>query len=424
LLRCLVIGLAVSAPAVAGPLTLSAAVAELETHGFDLLLADRSVAQARGDLRAAGALPGPLLSLSAGPSLGCFGDGCRSGAPTLQAQLQDQGALSQLLWGKRALRVEGTAAALRASQASRDDVRRQLRANLKQQFVAALLAERSAAFAREVDESTQQTEAVIRARYRAGSVDDADVARVETQHLEAQQALDSSVLNLEQQRSTLAFLLGRGTGARDLELEGEMFYSSHPVPAIETATRDALVASALERRPDIAAQRASTEQADAALALLRRQRIPDVQPFLQFGQQGLSPDYSSPPYLSLGIAVPIPAYLLQGEIARAEATVEQQRVALEKARANVRADVEVGFAAFRAARAQAARMEQGGLLSSARRARALVSVQYDKGAASLIELLDAQRTFVATNAEYLQVVQSYWSAVFRLEAAVGQELMQ
>jgi cobalt-zinc-cadmium efflux system outer membrane protein len=66
-------------------------------------------------------------------------------------------------------------------------------------------------------------------------------------------------------------------------------------------------------------------------------------------------------------------------------------------------------------------MDQG-LLRSAARARELVSVQYDKGAAGLIELLDAQRTFVAINVEYLTVVQSYWTAVFRLEAALGQEL--
>src|SRR5262249_34918178 len=119
-----------------------------------------------------------------------------------------------------------------------------------------------------------------------------------------------------------------------------------------------------------------------------------------------------------------PLYLLGGEIARADATVAQQRVALERLRAQIQSDVEASFAAFRAARSQAQRMEQGGLLSAARRARDLVNAQYTKGTASLIETLDAQRTFVATNQEYLQVVQAYWSAVFRLEAAIGQELVQ
>jgi cobalt-zinc-cadmium efflux system outer membrane protein len=62
------------------------------------------------------------------------------------------------------------------------------------------------------------------------------------------------------------------------------------------------------------------------------------------------------------------------------------------------------------------------LLERARRARDLVDYQYKKGAASLLELLDAQRTFVAINAEYYQDVSDYWTAFYQLEEAVGQEL--
>jgi len=65
---------------------------------------------------------------------------------------------------------------------------------------------------------------------------------------------------------------------------------------------------------------------------------------------------------------------------------------------------------------------EGGLLERARRARELVSVQYQKGAASLLDFLDAQRTFIATNVEYLQDLALYWGAVFKLEQAVGEDL--
>ena len=65
---------------------------------------------------------------------------------------------------------------------------------------------------------------------------------------------------------------------------------------------------------------------------------------------------------------------------------------------------------------------EGRLLERVKRARDLVSLQYQKGAASLLEYLDAQRTFIANNVEYLSDLASYWTAVYQLEAAVGMDL--
>jgi cobalt-zinc-cadmium efflux system outer membrane protein len=66
-------------------------------------------------------------------------------------------------------------------------------------------------------------------------------------------------------------------------------------------------------------------------------------------------------------------------------------------------------------------MEDGGLLKAARTARDITRLQVEKGAASLTDFLDAQRTYIATNVEYFQDLASYWTAVFGLEQAVGME---
>jgi cobalt-zinc-cadmium efflux system outer membrane protein len=68
-------------------------------------------------------------------------------------------------------------------------------------------------------------------------------------------------------------------------------------------------------------------------------------------------------------------------------------------------------------------MEQA-LKPSAERAFSITRVQFDKNSATLMDLLDAQRTYIATNVEYLQVLANYWTAVFQLEEAVGMELRQ
>jgi cobalt-zinc-cadmium efflux system outer membrane protein len=49
-----------------------------------------------------------------------------------------------------------------------------------------------------------------------------------------------------------------------------------------------------------------------------------------------------------------------------------------------------------------------------------VEIQYQKGAASLLEYLDAQRTYIAVNLESLQDLAGYWTAVFKLEQALGR----
>jgi cobalt-zinc-cadmium efflux system outer membrane protein len=87
----------------------------------------------------------------------------------------------------------------------------------------------------------------------------------------------------------------------------------------------------------------------------------------------------------------------------------------------VTADVMASFAGFESAKQRGTRMEER-MLPQAARARDLVRLQYEKGAASLFEFLDAQRTYLAAQNEYLQTLSDYWTAVFQLELATGMEL--
>ena len=411
--------------AVAAPLPVAQAVTEARAQGFDVRVAQAAVRAAQADLVSARALPNPTASIAAGPSVGCFSpeNGCRAGSPSITAQLSEQGVLSQLLTGKTALRERVAASGLDAAKMNQLDAQRQLVSLVKQEFVSTIVSELTRDFATQVRDSTRRSVDLIRERYRAGAVDEADLSRVETQSLEAEQALDSTLQTVSQQQSVMRFLLGRvngGPGA--LELDASPFFPPRPVPLLDGASLDTLVSKALETRPDVKAQMAQVAQTEAAVRSLRRQRIPDIAIFAGYSQQGLAPDYSSPPNVTVGLSIPIPiAYRLAGEIAHAEANVATERIQLERIHAQVRSDVETAWSAYRITLSQVRRMNDG-LLRSAARARDLVSIQYEKGAASLIEFLDAQRTFVSINVEYLSVVQAYWTAVFRLEAALGQEL--
>jgi cobalt-zinc-cadmium efflux system outer membrane protein len=82
------------------------------------------------------------------------------------------------------------------------------------------------------------------------------------------------------------------------------------------------------------------------------------------------------------------------------------------------AEVAGAFAAYQASRSAAERSERR-LLARSRDARDLVKIQYARGAASLLEYLDTQRTHLTNEIDYLSSLGAFWTAVFQLEQAVG-----
>ena len=120
--------------------------------------------------------------------------------------------------------------------------------------------------------------------------------------------------------------------------------------------------------------------------------------------------------------MPLPLfYQQQGEIRRAEADYNTQSLQQAKLTAQVVSDVETAYASLSTTRRLVERMESI-LLDRARTAKDITQRQFQGGTANLIDFLDAQRTFIATNLEYLQDLTNYWTAVFALEQAVGVEL--
>jgi cobalt-zinc-cadmium efflux system outer membrane protein len=158
------------------------------------------------------------------------------------------------------------------------------------------------------------------------------------------------------------------------------------------------------------------------VALSKRQRFPDVALSLQYTQEGTGQDAVTPPTATLGLSLPLPLYYQQqGEIAKAEADRRSWWLQEARLEAQVSADVWSAHAVFTAAQRMVDRMETR-LLGRARLARDLVQIQYRKGAASLLDYLDAERTYIAAQVEYLNDLTAYWTAVFQLEQAVGTSL--
>ena len=408
-------------------LTLEGALQIFRARGFDLLVADAQVKSAEGDLEAASASPNPQLSAGLTRSPGYDASKCTGCSATgFNVGLSDQGALSDLLFTrKKGLRQDVAKAALEAARGTRADAQRTLELLLKNLFVQALQARAQIDLAEEARTSAARTRELNEKRFALGAVSEADVARAEVAELEAEQLREQARAALASNRAALAvFLAVRGeTPPFELDPSGLEFKVPAALSAATTESLfESLLQTAAQHRPDLQAAARQRARAEAQLSLVQRSRWPDLTLSVGYAQQGTSSDAISPPTLSAGVSLPLPIlYRQSGEQQKAEADVIVQSALQQKVEAQVTADVRTAFASFSASRAQVERMDAR-LLGRARRARDLIEVQYQKGSASLLDLLDAQRTFLAVNAERLALLAGYWTAVSALEAAVSQEL--
>jgi outer membrane protein, heavy metal efflux system len=407
-------------------LSLDDALRIFRAHGLDLLIAEAQVTSAEGDVKIAGAVPNPNWALQGSYSF-TLGK-TDSMNPPLQtpwgvtATLGDSNAIEDSLSGKRGLRLRVARAALQAARLSRLDAQRTLEFGVKQVYIQAVQARDALDFALDVQKASDLTFEKVKLRYEKGAISEADEAKIETAKLEADQAVDTAGQALRVAKVSLAFLLGVRAQVPDYRVEQDLPKFAVP-PRLATATRDSLLQEAFDNRPDLRMQKAQRERAEASRRLARRLRFPDLSLDLGYSQQaGVTSSAAQPPTVMFGVGGYFPLFYLQsGEIRKAEADVRIQAVQMSKQEAQVVEDVETAYANFAATRKLVERMEQR-LLDRAKRARDLVAVQYDKGAVSLLELLDAQRQYIVTNVEYLQDLANYWTAVFQMEQAVGMDL--
>jgi cobalt-zinc-cadmium efflux system outer membrane protein len=430
-------GPAVPPPAdLAQKINLDDALRMFRARGFDLLIADAAVVSAQGDEKVAGAVPNPQLYVGYGRivdpaySSACGNSAAGSGCSPNQytVGLSDQAAIEDSLSGKRHLRLRVARAALAAARLNRVDAQRTLEFQVKSAYYQVVQAWAAHEFAKKVQDASDNTLQINQERLTNGKINEGDFERIRVTKLEADQAVDNTYQSLRQAKVALAFLLGVRGRVPEFDIDQDALKFTVP-QRIAATTTDTLVRQAFGRRPDLLALGYDEARADAAIALARRQRFPDIALGVQYTQTGSGnpidfPSAIQPPTLSFSLTGNLPIfYQQQGEILKAQADYSTQALTRAKVAAQVVSDVESAFSAYVGSRTLVERMENA-LLASARKALDITKIQWLAGKANLTDYLDARNAFIATNVEYIQNLTNYWTAVSQLEQAVGVEMRQ
>jgi cobalt-zinc-cadmium efflux system outer membrane protein len=424
-----------------GFISLDDALRRFRQQGLDLLIADAATRSAEATVKSAGAVPNPTFSASVGNAItystsksslaNCYQNGAMCSPWVNSVGISDSAAIEDTVSGKRNLRLEVARNAVAAAKMSRRDAERTIAFQVKATYAQVALAALTHKFAKELAETQATTLKKFQERYKRGAISEGDLERIEVQKLEADQAVKTAEQALRGSRVALAFLLGVRGEVPDFDVDTKELNYSVPAALVDV-TEVGLLRTAFDHRPDLIGLGYLMQEAEGQVRLTQRQRFPDITLNLGYAFGGFG-GYSTngpvgPQVLSFGVSLPIPAfYNLAGEIRQAEAQLDISALQRAKTTAQVVNDVATGLAAFVAAkdlveRMEGPRREGGGLLQSARGAFEITALQYDKGAASLTDYLDALRTYIATKTEYFGDLANYRTSVYQVEAAVAKDL--
>jgi cobalt-zinc-cadmium efflux system outer membrane protein len=178
----------------------------------------------------------------------------------------------------------------------------------------------------------------------------------------------------------------------------------------------------MEARPDVRAKRFLFSQREADLKLAKAYRIPDVTVGGGYAVQG-SKGPDNPGQVALNFGVPLPLFNRnQGGIMQAEVAVQTAEADLKKTVNQVENQVDIAYRNL----IQSRRLVEaflGGVLDDARSTFTIVERAYERGGATILDLLDAARTSRTIQQNYIEALFNYQRNVIQLESAVGQEIV-
>jgi len=395
--------------AASGPtrITLDDAIRLSLLHNHALQAMRTTIQQSMAEEITANLRPNPALGLDA-QFLPIFQPDQFSG-DYIDQQAQFDAGVSYLFerGKKRQHRLQAARDITAVTRSQVSDTERQLVFNVGQQFVDVLLAESTLAFAEQDLDSFQKTVGISNERLRVGDMSEGDFLKIKLQLLQFQSDVAAATLAKIQSLAALRQLLGFESVPDDYDVQGTLDYQ--PVHADLTS----LKTLGAMNRPDLRAAQQGVTAAESQLALQKANGKMDITGTF---------NYTHTAGVNTGAFyynMPLPIFdRNQGEIQRAQYAVTQAQELASETVQQVSTDVIAAYANLQT-NDQIIQLYRGGYVDQARESRDISEYAYQKGAASLLDFLDAERTYRANQLAYRQALASYMLALEQMRQAVG-----
>jgi cobalt-zinc-cadmium efflux system outer membrane protein len=308
---------------------------------------------------------------------------------------------------KRQARIRAARDQTAVTRSQVSDTERGLTFNVGQQFIGILLAKSNLQLATQDLASYQQTVNLSEERYKAGAMSEGDLLKITLQLLQFQMDVSQAQLGLVQALASLRALLGYDALPADYDVIGELAYVSLKL------NQEDLQLKALQLRPDYIAAQQGVTAAQSQYSLAKANGKRDLTTTFDYTHVSSSNNAG----LTLNIEIPI-FNRNQGEIARTNYAIAQAQETKTSVEETVMTDVANAYQAFKTGD-QVVQLYLSGYLKQAEDSRDISEYAYKRGAASLLDFLDAERSYRATQLAYRQALATYLLAIEQLREVVG-----
>lgn len=314
------------------------------------------------------------------------------------------------LWNKRQRRIESAEAGTRVTGFDLEDQRRLLTLQVKQAFTGILVAKQAAEQTRSNLKALDDVERLQRLRVDKGDLSELDLLRIQQQRFQFESdAADA------QQALALAQVSLRQTIGQDLIPENFEVSGAFALKEVR-ARPEELYRQAAERRADLKAAQAQLEKAHADNRLAQAYAVPNFAPSVGYCWADNNSCYG----FTVGFSLDLPLFNRnQGEIQRTARDAERVGALTSFAQMQIRSDVDAALTQLENARIKLVSLRDI-YFPKAKEIRARVELAYRRGAANLLDFLDAERTYRAVTLAYINSQGTYDIAVYQLEAAIGE----
>ena len=313
---------------------------------------------------------------------------------------------------KRQARIQAARDQTAVTRSQVSDTERGLTFNVAQQYIAVLLAKANLQLARQDLTSYQQTVDLSEKQYGAGAISEGDLLKIKLQLLQFQMDVSQAQLGLVQAFASLRGLLGYDAVPANYDVMGELAYLPLKL------NQEDLQLKALQLRPDYVAAQQGVTAAQSQNSLAKANGKRDLTTTFDYTH------VSALNAAGLTLSIEIPIFdRNQGEIARTHYAVTQAQETKTAAGETVMTDVANAYQAFKVGE-QVVQLYLSGYLKQAEDSRDISEYAYKRGAASLLDFLDAERSYRATQLAYRQALATYMLAIEQLREVVGTRKLQ
>jgi cobalt-zinc-cadmium efflux system outer membrane protein len=319
---------------------------------------------------------------------------------------------------KRELRLESAKEGTLIAGSQHEDLERNLIFNLRSVFIQTLQAKAVLELARTDLDYYDKIIEISRARFKDGAIGQIDMDRIELLRVQYESEIQTAIVNLRTSKIQLLQLLDDRTPLDKFDVNGPFEFSDKLEP-LETFRQ-----IALDNRPDLRAALESDQQAVTNHKLAQANGSTDP----TFGAwYTYNPSFNNPYDLqTLGLNISIPVRIFdrnQGEKKRTLLDIDRNNQLTEAAREQVFSDVD---SAYEEVQSNIALLTpyRDKYKDQATRVRDTVTYAYEKGAASLMDFLNAQSDYRVVQLAYLQLIGAYLTTAGQLNLAVGREEIQ